>query len=124
MFNESFYPTPADIATKMYRELEYKSRRTILEPSAGKGDILKALKYSIDKFKVYCIEQHPDLQAILRELIKLSPYPFIFKNQVSGAYLEILNLKEFAFYFILEVVRAVNRVVKFLFLIAAVWVKS
>jgi len=67
MFNESFYPTPADIATKMYRELEYKSRRTILEPSAGKGDILKALKYSIDKFKVYCIEQHPDLQAILRE---------------------------------------------------------
>ena len=44
MYNESFYPTPASVAARMLAHLEPKRLRTasILEPSAGKGDLADA----------------------------------------------------------------------------------
>ncbi|MEM9991305.1 MAG: DUF4942 domain-containing protein [Bacteroidota bacterium] len=45
--------------------------KTILEPSAGKGDVLDYIKNEVADARkpraMYCIEQNPDLQAILRE---------------------------------------------------------
>lgn len=71
MFNKNFFPTPSDVINKMIvaaggsKALEGK---TILEPSAGKGDILQAVKSRIGNYrtpKLICMEIEPDLRAIL-----------------------------------------------------------
>ena len=54
MFNNGFYPTPYEVAKKMispYLEL-IKRGALILDPSAGKGDLLKACKYAGDRKSV------------------------------------------------------------------------
>ena len=42
MFNPEFYPTPADVIEIMLQGEEIENK-TILEPSAGKGDIVDYL---------------------------------------------------------------------------------
>ena len=42
MFNDDFYPTPKEVVDKMMSVVDI-GNRTILEPSAGKGDILDAI---------------------------------------------------------------------------------
>lgn len=81
MYNAAFYPTPAEVAARMLAHLEPKRLRTasILEPSAGKGDLADAALnvmladsggyYSRgDKYRdrIHCVEIHPELQAALR----------------------------------------------------------
>ena len=39
-----FYPTPADLVEKMLQGIDWDFIHTILEPSAGKGDILRVRK--------------------------------------------------------------------------------
>ena len=41
--NNEFYPTPKELVNKMVEGVQWKMVHTILEPSAGKGDILDAL---------------------------------------------------------------------------------
>lgn len=36
-----FYPTPTELVQKMLECVDFKKVKTILEPSAGKGDILQ-----------------------------------------------------------------------------------
>ena len=63
-----FYPTPKALAERMLEGIEWDRVRTILEPSAGKGDLLKAVaKREKDhrSFNVDCIEIDPNLRAIL-----------------------------------------------------------
>lgn len=66
MFDKEFFPTPKRIIKKMIAPY---SGRSILEPSAGKGDILDYMKESpLWKYsKLYCMENNPELQMILRE---------------------------------------------------------
>ena len=84
MFDFEFYPTPEKVIEMMispfvhenkYGEKIFNTEYEILEPSAGKGDILD---YIINHFYNYnyrsyfinhisCIEIDPNLQAILRE---------------------------------------------------------
>lgn len=63
-----FYPTPRALAEKMVEHTDWKTVRTILEPSAGKGDILKAvarkLTYEIG-VDVDCIEADANLRQVL-----------------------------------------------------------
>lgn len=42
--NRDFYPTPQNIIDKMLCNLDFSMIKSILEPSAGKGDIVEALK--------------------------------------------------------------------------------
>ena len=81
MFDKNFYPTPKAVISKMIEGINL-SDQLILEPSAGKGDILdfildrlleKCPSYLnkdnikpdlLDNF--YCIEKNPDLQNVLR----------------------------------------------------------
>lgn len=86
MFSEDFYPTPREIVELLlepYIEV-HKSRAygdhikqlkkfRILEPSAGKGDILDYIKEEYgdnspynQRFKLYAIEHDKELQHILR----------------------------------------------------------
>jgi len=78
MFNKDFYPTPDSLIRKMLTGIKYiGSMDKILEPSAGKGDILdyivknefrqrygNAEKQELSQ-KFDCIEIEPDLQSVL-----------------------------------------------------------
>jgi predicted RNA methylase len=72
MINADFYPTPAAVVRKMLAPYETDlHKRHILEPSAGKGDILDALKTRLDFHvrgaaqSLYAIESDPELIATL-----------------------------------------------------------
>lgn len=72
MFNDNpnFYPTPPDLAERMLDKIKVKMVK-VLEPSAGKGDLIDAFKkrYSSHHYNgpdVYAIEIDPTLQATLR----------------------------------------------------------
>ncbi len=64
MFDKNFYPTPYEIALKMVSGLNLRNMN-ILEPSAGKGDLLEVVKEKYSN--IYCIEKNLELQSILRE---------------------------------------------------------
>lgn len=65
-----FYPTPREIAERMLSGVDFKRIETILEPSAGKGNILEVLAEKENSewhsFDVDCIEIDPNLRQILR----------------------------------------------------------
>jgi len=77
LFNKDFYPTPTNLLNKMLSKIDWKNINSVLEPSAGKGDIVNGI---IDKFKYYhssyynkeikwdidVIEIDSNLQMILR----------------------------------------------------------
>jgi len=68
MFNDTFYPTPPELAKRMAAKVKgYPAK--ILEPSAGKGDIADFLKEHFGQYRraeVECIEVDETLQATLR----------------------------------------------------------
>jgi len=49
MFNENkdFYPTPNKLIRKMLSYIDFKRIRTVLEPSAGKGDLVEGIKNNL-----------------------------------------------------------------------------
>lgn len=74
MINDAFYPTPRSVISKMIAPLMnmvegryYLHSKQILEPSAGKGDILDYITsvHNIPKANVFCVENDPELQMIL-----------------------------------------------------------
>lgn len=69
----NFYPTPARLANKMLQGIDWKKVQYVLEPSAGKGDLIDAAKdahriatYSDYDFRADVIEINPDLRAALK----------------------------------------------------------
>jgi len=67
--NKNFYPTPHNLIYRMCAGLDERKIETILEPSAGKGDIADYLKEKFDRqgrFDMDCIEIDPTLQATLK----------------------------------------------------------
>jgi len=69
---KNYYPTPKSVIRKMVGEIEHKKEHDsirILEPSAGKGHILDYISENMQyrDVKLFCIEQEPEFQLILRE---------------------------------------------------------
>lgn len=73
--NSEFYPTPASVVDRMLEGVKLEKCKTILEPSAGKGDILRAIarkiacgvgRYGELELDVDCIEIDPYLRQILK----------------------------------------------------------
>ncbi len=73
--NKDFYPTPINIINKMLFDIDFKMIHSILEPSAGKGDIAEKIKekeklyttnYNKFSFDLDCIEVDQNLQHILK----------------------------------------------------------
>lgn len=75
MLNNEFYPTPKALLEKIFIGMEWKDIHTVLEPSAGKGDIVQYLmehgnisangyRYSRE-LDIDCIEKDSNLQKIL-----------------------------------------------------------
>lgn len=67
--NKSFFPTPVSLASRMICKIKGHPVK-VLEPSAGKGDLIEALlsshtrRFSADD--IFAIESDPELQATLR----------------------------------------------------------
>lgn len=67
-----FYPTPSKLVDEMLNEVDFDYVHTILEPSAGKGDILKGIARKENErwikvgFDVDCIEISPSLRQLLK----------------------------------------------------------
>lgn len=74
--NKNFYPTPKELIEKMFYlvggEKVWNKIETLLEPSAGKGDIVDFIenhcyyRYRDSKIMVDCIENDKTLQATLK----------------------------------------------------------
>lgn len=77
--NSGFYPTPSKLAGKMLSCVDWKCVFSILEPSAGKGDLADAVSRFVNDTKnsrrvfihqrkpyIDCIERDSDLAALLR----------------------------------------------------------
>lgn len=72
-----FYPTPEYVIDKMLRGIKWEYINTVLEPSAGKGDIVQAVSQSYKnsyatinretKIDIDCIEIDGNLRAILKD---------------------------------------------------------
>lgn len=83
MLNKNFYPTPQSLIQKMCDGIDWNQIKTILEPSAGKADILDYIKKLCSSYPYYnknidfdCIEIEEDLQHIL----EAKEYKVIFND--------------------------------------------
>lgn len=67
MFNADFYPTPTNLAAKMAGMIDSSFSKRILEPSAGKGNLVEAIqqRFRNSRANIDCIEIEPELQALL-----------------------------------------------------------
>jgi len=73
---ESFYPTPSALIAKMLDGIDFRLVASVLEPSAGKGDLADAVKQKIISRQrwgqrdpspdIDTIEINPDLQHVLK----------------------------------------------------------
>ena len=75
--NRDFYPTPGDLISKMLEGVDWYTVKSVLEPSAGKGDLVEGInkrceehtysrwggKHELD---IDCIELQTELQMILK----------------------------------------------------------
>jgi predicted RNA methylase len=64
MFNSDFYPTPKHLISEMVSGIQLY-RKSILDPSAGKGDILDFCRDREKRSSLHAIEIEPELQAII-----------------------------------------------------------
>lgn len=60
MFNNNvnFYPTPTNLIDKMLSGIDFKNINSVLEPSAGKGDIAEAVKDNLKYSRSYGYRDH------------------------------------------------------------------
>lgn len=73
-FQADFYPTPPEVAAKLTKDIDWNQVKTVLEPSAGRGDLAEfvgnALAKSIyrnkGKCNIDCIEIDETLRAVLK----------------------------------------------------------
>ncbi len=74
--NKDFYPTPEWVADKMLDGIDWLMVESVLEPSAGKGDLAEWInkayekdnyrRYGNEKLDIDCVEIQPELQHILK----------------------------------------------------------
>jgi len=96
-----FYPTPQNLIDKMLCDLDFKMIKSILEPSAGKGDIVEKVRdkekiyngpYSKFFFDIDCIEINPELQSVLKgKGFKVVYNDFLTYNTMKEYDLIIMN---------------------------------
>ncbi|MGV6945072.1 DUF4942 domain-containing protein [Sphingobacterium kyonggiense] len=90
MFNSDFYPTPLEVINIMLGAYDLQGK-TVLEPSAGKGDIIDALK--AEGANVICCEINPDLATISASKAQLIANDFlkVTSEQISHVDFIVMN---------------------------------
>lgn len=61
------FPTPPPLAARMVREAEIDAGSVVLEPSAGTGNLLRAIRSAAPEAEVVAVELNPSLAGKLRE---------------------------------------------------------
>ncbi len=91
MFDAEFYPTPPDVIEKMM-DGEVIKGKTILEPEAGKGDIVEYLLNN-SAATILAVEKHADLRAILEKKCTVIGHDFMLiqSHQVSHIDMIVMN---------------------------------
>jgi hypothetical protein len=62
--NPDFYPTPIKLIHRMLSKIDFKYIRSVLEPSAGKGDIAEAIKKQFEYTRNYRHSNNFDIDTI------------------------------------------------------------
>lgn len=90
MFNQDFYPTPEHVIAQMISGYSLQGK-TILEPSAGKGDIVDFCVGS--GASVIACEKHPELRKILATKCKIIADDFltVTSDKVSHIDMIVMN---------------------------------
>lgn len=85
--NKNFYPTPRELAMKMLEDVQWNQIGSILEPSAGKGDLIEVIEdmARANSKKLYCDDIELDIDCIefdknLQYLLKGKGYKVVFDN--------------------------------------------
>ena len=104
MFNQDFYPTPDTLIEKMLEGIDLKLVNNILEPSAGKGNIVDYIinkannirTYSKIKLDIDCIE----IDENLRHILKGKGYRVVHDNFLTYDTLKsiLINYSKFPFF--------------------------
>lgn len=91
MFNKDFYPTPSDIAYMML-EGENVSGKIVLEPSAGKGDLVDMINQYLPDQVLAC-ELNDDLRVIVESKCKVIGKDFlkISSQEISHIDMIVMN---------------------------------
>ena len=71
MFNTNFFPTPKEVIERMLLGVDVYNK-VILEPSAGKGDIVDFLQENGAKEVIACLRPIPTFT--LQDIIELLPF--------------------------------------------------
>ncbi len=84
-YNQDFFPTPGHLINKMPFGLDFSRIHTILEPSAGKGDIVEKLKEKEGHLTRYGTKYSFDIDCIeidqnLRHILKGKNYRVVYNN--------------------------------------------
>lgn len=84
MFGKDFYPTPGSIAHKMLAKINTDAHY-FLEPSAGKGDLARAIRSRGNNVQIDVIEAQPELVTILHnmETVNVVGYDWLTYGGVS-----------------------------------------
>jgi hypothetical protein len=87
---DGFFPTPRSVVDQMLEHADIQKGHSVLEPSAGKGDILDAVneRHSDDDLSTHALE----LDSGLRDLLKLKGHNVVGNNflEHKGKYDRIL----------------------------------
>lgn len=61
-----FFPTPRPVIEEMLSRAGICDDHSVLEPSAGKGDIAEAIREAVPGCRLYVVELQPTLQGVLK----------------------------------------------------------
>jgi len=88
MFNSQFYPTPADVISQMLAGIHLEGCN-VLEPSAGKGDIVRALQSA--GANVNACEIDTQLQKLIPCKIIADDFFTVTSDQISHVQFIVMN---------------------------------
>ena len=90
MYNKNFFPTPEVLIDKMFSKIKFNKIRYILEPSAGKGNIINALK---EKTKNYnCLIDAIEIEKDLQHILKGNKINIVFNDFLQFQTMKIYDL--------------------------------
>lgn len=91
MFNKDFYPTPREVIDTMLVGVDVKEK-IVLEPSAGKGDIVDVL-FEYGASRVMACEINPDLAQIVAQKAQFLKADFldVTAEEISHVDLIVMN---------------------------------
>lgn len=100
-----FYPTPPELAAKMLDGIQWESIDTVLEPSAGKGDLILAIPEAMAHYKEFDEYSYYRRKELTVHAIEIDPYlRSTIKLAIMNACSCVINQKEEN----LEIRRALN----------------